>query len=554
MILSFRIIDFQKSKVKLSFITGFLTAVCIGYFCLFRHIVRESHSPPTVQAPTLRTPPVISVNSQLIPLPQSKPDVSAIPASQKLIELQNNRKSDSTSTQSAPLKPKPLTPVKPISTEDHHQNNNNLGFSFNNEFYSVTSEERNLIIGIATNIDPKYFAIFAGSLRQRAQSRATVILFVNAPISDLLQKLAVQYQLILIIFTLQSLQPSFIRNYHPSSLRWILMNQLFTENYEFFKQYYDKVLTLDTRDSAFQLSPFPLISVNETRLFVFGEDKQSRIIDCGWNSGWIRDCFGDSALQDVGDHPIICSGITLGTFHHMHLYLQTMSNALLGYYPKETGLKDPKTRFPSCERNGVDQGLHNYLIHAHKFPFEVSVKYPDMFPIVNMQAAVDITPLPDDPSTVVMIGEGKPFAVVHQYDRNFDLQLALGKQYVDWIDWKHPISEWKQMETCNYFDTVEGIDLLRGKCDAGSTRAMTAASCCTACVNRGSRFDKLTGNINKKDCTGFTYVNGVCYFKDCSIHDIEQNVKNYKNLAESKDPSALSSLREDGAISAFLKS
>lgn len=40
MILSFRIIDFQKSKVKLSFITGFLTAACIGYFCLFRHIVR----------------------------------------------------------------------------------------------------------------------------------------------------------------------------------------------------------------------------------------------------------------------------------------------------------------------------------------------------------------------------------------------------------------------------------------------------------------------------------------------------------------------------------
>jgi hypothetical protein len=110
-------------------------------------LVTESHSPPTVQAPTLRTPPVISVNSQLIPLPQSKPDISAKPASQKLIELQNNQKSDSTSTQSAPLKPKPLTPVKPISIEDHHQNNNNLGFSFNNEFYSVTSKERNLIIG-----------------------------------------------------------------------------------------------------------------------------------------------------------------------------------------------------------------------------------------------------------------------------------------------------------------------------------------------------------------------------------------------------------------------
>ena len=53
------------------------------------------------------------------------------------------------------------------------------GITMFKRFYPFQPKDRNLILGIATNTDPKYLAIFAGSLRERVKSTATVILFIN---------------------------------------------------------------------------------------------------------------------------------------------------------------------------------------------------------------------------------------------------------------------------------------------------------------------------------------------------------------------------------------
>jgi hypothetical protein len=91
---------------------------------------------------------------------------------------------------------------------------------------------------------PKNLAIFAGSLRLRAKSQATVILFINSPIDELTKRLAVLYSLILIEFHFKELQPAFLQKYHASSLRWIL----------FYRLHRLQILTLDVRDSTFQIS------------------------------------------------------------------------------------------------------------------------------------------------------------------------------------------------------------------------------------------------------------------------------------------------------------
>ncbi len=75
------------------------------------------------------------------------------------------------------------------------------------------------------------------------------------------------------------------------------------------------------------------------------------ISSCGWNSGWIRSCWGDQVLADTSINDVICSGIVAGTYAEMLLYLKAFSKKILA------------PDFAACERNGVDQGIHNVLVY-----------------------------------------------------------------------------------------------------------------------------------------------------------------------------------------------
>ena len=47
------------------------------------------------------------------------------------------------------------------------------------------------------------------------------------------------------------------------------------------------------------------------------------------------------------------------------------------------------SKFPSCERNGVDQGIHNVLVHNKLIP-NIKVWSQASSPVANMQAKVAI--------------------------------------------------------------------------------------------------------------------------------------------------------------------
>jgi hypothetical protein len=487
------------------------------------------------------------------------------------------------------LKPgKQSLPVSTVVTSQKKEVGNGKeveknGIRFLNRFYPIPStvsssdkEKNNLILGIATLLDPKYIAIFAASLRLRAKSKATVVLLIDSSsISPLVRQLSQKYQLLLLDFQWKELQPTFLQKYHPSSIRWICFHRLLQENSLFFDHWYQSVLTVDVRDTTFQFDPFPLIPMNNNSspLLVFGENQEMKIRDCGWNSAWIRDCFGDQKLNSVGDHFIVCSGISMGSLSVMKRYMEIMNNILLGLQPlatSDTGTgkdppSDPSTRFPSCERNGVDQGIHNYLVYSGLFPLPITIHYPDSFPVINLQSSLELyLPSTRDPSTIDMIPPQKgQFAIVHQYDRNNELQLKLAEKYVDWIDWKSPNNiekEWKQTSECSdYFSYLSDVDMFRGQCDVGVARVMTAASCCAVCVQRGRNFqqklglDNGVGQQQTKDCTAFTYLGGVCYLKDCRndiLRDKEFAVKSAKKNIQSLKTSRL---YESGAVSGFLK-
>lgn len=126
------------------------------------------------------------------------------------------------------------------------------------------------------------------------------------------------------------------------------------------------------------------------------------IKNSGWNSGWIKDCFGNDGLKAVEENVISCSGTTLGSWLAMKQYVSAMADSI----------KERKY----CERNGVDQGVHNYLIYTAK------KSLPGVSIIRSNETVIQVQTTNTLESDI--IGriknwiENDVFAVVHQYDRS----------------------------------------------------------------------------------------------------------------------------------------
>ena len=122
---------------------------------------------------------------------------------------------------------------------------------------------RNLILGIAVNTNAKNFAIFCGSFRKRSEQGEAVV-FVNGPISDRHWSIALTHHIHLIEFEQETLEPEYLRKYHPSSIRWILFDRLFNANNGMLLRSFDRVLMVDIRDTMFQANPFQLVNGERT--------------------------------------------------------------------------------------------------------------------------------------------------------------------------------------------------------------------------------------------------------------------------------------------------
>ncbi len=340
----------------------------------------------------------------------------------------------------------------------------------------------------------------------------------------------------IISFNVATLEPEYIRAYHPSSLRWILFAQLLRANNHAIQRAFSRVIMVDIRDTVFQSDPFALIDGSGSAMSVFAEAAGSIIELCGWNSGWIKDCFGEKVYEQVKSNPIICSGVSMGTMDGVLDYVTKMSAVLLGQHSLSAS-------FPACERNGVDQGVHNVLVHTGALP-NVTVRYEYDFPVVNLQAYPQLQVAPADPS-VLKSEAGVKYALVHQYDRLSPLQTALAGRYVDWVDLNDPKAEWEKEPTCAKYTVSYDKDLLRGKCELGSHRVMSAASCCQVCQSKNSPPASAVGAIMGGDyppetvCSAFTYVPGVCYMKTCRQTDVRASL-NDPNQVVYNQPGAVS--------------
>jgi hypothetical protein len=216
---------------------------------------------------------------------------------------------------------------------------------------------------LASGFELEYLKVFLLSAKEHMPQTATydIVLFIKNSETD---------NLVLSSFA-KTIKNVVIVNYgdadlgghtgwHPSSTRWVLFyNYLVAHAND-----YNLIFLTDTRDLAFQGDLFEALSSSNAKnsvinsitnkyLHVFEEDKSGpSIVNCGWNSGWIRDCFGQEVLNQVGGNVISCSGTSGGDYEAVLMYLRKMQQHLLENV--------------ACERNGVDQGVHNVIVYRHE--------------------------------------------------------------------------------------------------------------------------------------------------------------------------------------------
>lgn len=377
----------------------------------------------------------------------------------------------------------------------------------------------------------------------------------------------------------ERLEPAFIRSYHPSSQRWIFYHRFFSNHNSFFAHSFDSIIHVDVRDTQFGADPFDYLSrpapamtssrpvesivrngrhltytkefrdydglcyANATTMdttlnlqtfssrklspsgcngqqaglrlgqkpnvvLAFKEEEGPGIGACTWNAGWVRDCFGQTLLDLIGDSDISCSGVVLGTTPGILEFFSAMALILLGQ-------STLSTQFPQCERNGVDQGIHNVLLHAGMvtgLSFHSALSFPGV--VSHMQS--DLYAVADE-STPPKIknAQGAQVAIVHQYDRIDGLQRRFAQYYVDWLDVNDWHANWVLSASgCGKFKRLVQYDLLKGKCDFGSLRSLSPDMCCSQCSK-------------KPGCTGFTFAGGICWYKKCSRNELTQVYYNF---------------------------
>lgn len=126
------------------------------------------------------------------------------------------------------------------------------------------SSNKDLVIGMAKDLDSKNFAVFVKSLR--AVSKASIVIFINEPIPERHQSIASAFKIDLVPFDSGNMNfPVDMKAFHPSTVRWPLIYRFLSER----SSSYSRIWLIDVRDSYFQADPFGFISPSESTLHVF---------------------------------------------------------------------------------------------------------------------------------------------------------------------------------------------------------------------------------------------------------------------------------------------
>ena len=302
---------------------------------------------------------------------------------------------------------------------------------------------RPMVLGMAKGLDAVGVYRFVRSLRTHSPDARIVIFTDQASLdaSALLPWAYAAFDVTLQMFDTAAL-PARVQAYHPSSYRWILMRDYMrsTAAAAAAGAPLGPVFFTDVRDTVFQGDLFARLE--ERGLYVFQEQRPGTIAACGWNSGWVKDCFGEEGLRKVGHNVVSCSGTSAGDWEDALAYVELMGAFCLRPLPRHSCAVSPPLPpppplhaaksledMPHCERNGIDQGMHNFFVYGGALQAAVSalhlVSNEEGF-IATVQSMPSV---PRDLAGRVLNAQGAVVAAVHQYDRSPVLKRQYEGEY-----------------------------------------------------------------------------------------------------------------------------
>ena len=180
-----------------------------------------------------------------------------------------------------------------------------------------------------------------------------------------------------------------------------------------FADKYQYVMLSDIRDVIFQKDPFDFPLGAE--LCCFGEKEGVTLGEDPINAQWIESAFDKSTLQKISDRQIVCSGITIGPSSLILQYLEKFIDLILQSPGK--GWDFVQRGIHGSPLNGLDQGIHNYLVHNCLIP-KIALYENNRGPVLTLGLEDSILV---NESGTILNNHGDMPNVVHQYDRHWPI-------------------------------------------------------------------------------------------------------------------------------------
>lgn len=299
---------------------------------------------------------------------------------------------------------------------------------------SVKENQRQLIITVGFGYTHKDINIFFTSL-SKTNYKGEKLIFIHESVDQktlkYLEKRSVKYILIkkkwpyfsnksthfkLSFKTISEYVPKYpLSGYHKfSTVRHFLINALLIE----YKNKYDMILLIDSRDVYFQLNPF---SWNIRRgISLFEESREKRIYEQPINNEWVESL--NYSYEKVKNNYIINGGAIF----------YTPSEGIKFYKSYRTFFDIVK------ENNPIDQAMINIMIYDHYYNGRVNIYSSVSTPVRNLGLAVivnntvkmnSLKKMYNNVNNIIYNDDKSIPVIIHQYDRLKDLVEICKRKY-----------------------------------------------------------------------------------------------------------------------------
>lgn len=434
---------------------------------------------------------------------------------------------------------------------------------------------------VSNKTDAINFAIFCGSVRASLQ-HVDIVIFVPRPVPAQLVEISRHYDVSLLTYQPEKLLPTYIKDFHPSTLVLIFINFLFHVKDNAFTNVFRGLMVVDVENTIVQTDPFELLpnwqalqpsAKSEAKEKAENDANALYIVVDALGKGVgikprvaekIEACFGSQMRTVFTEIPILHGGMLLG-------FNVAMKRFASIYSMVNTGMVDIGKNLPSCAAGGsptTTDAIVNVIVRTGIGSDFIAIKSEENLPVLDLSSTtlvdtseaiivnnqtqkimsrngvmgsreqVDNGMFLQDPPPESIAQSVEIASVVRKYSRIRSLHARLASSYVYWLD--KSSTDFEKLlpvdNICDDFSILPQADILHGQCDMREVPGSSYADCCEICLENFA----WEGN---SACSAFVHVDEakMCYLKNCDV----ASLKGYVNSG--------ASAMDGGKISGYLK-